>query len=89
MLLRLDSLAVDEHGSRVIVQSVCRDFEIVEPQLAFHARRSPYTGQTEAPPKVERAPSVSNWESMPMSMANVQALKELPLTSVIYYGGDF
>ena len=82
LLLRLDSLAVDEHGSRVIVQSVCRDFEIVEPQLAFHARRSPYTGQTEAP----RSYLVDRYGAAEVARAEERRPKPLEPTGIIRLG---
>lgn len=48
-LLMLDEFAVDDVGAREIVIDLCREMDVPEPKLKFHARRSPYTGACERP----------------------------------------
>lgn len=48
-LRRLDHLVVGVEAATVLVESVCADARTPVPRLRFHARRSPFTGMTEAP----------------------------------------
>lgn len=48
-LRTLDRLTVDESGARRVVAVVCEQAGVPVPELRFHARRSPFTGATEAP----------------------------------------
>jgi len=49
LLLRLDSLAVDDDAASFLVEEVCWASGVEAPRLKFHARRSQYTGATEQP----------------------------------------
>jgi hypothetical protein len=49
LLRRLDHLIVDDRGARRLVELVCAEVGTPTPVLRFHARRSPFTGLTEAP----------------------------------------
>ncbi|HSJ70148.1 MAG TPA: hypothetical protein VLA29_00695 [Acidimicrobiia bacterium] len=49
LLRRLDHLIVDDRGARQLVELVCSTVGTPTPLLRFHARRSPFTGATEAP----------------------------------------
>lgn len=55
LLRRLDHLLVDSDGATRLVEIVCDETETPMPRLRFHARRSPFTGMTEAPRWVVRA----------------------------------
>lgn len=45
----LDSWAADSDTVRLLTSEVCQHFAVPEPDLKFHARRSPYTGACERP----------------------------------------
>lgn len=49
LLRRLDHLEVGDDVTRDVVAAVCSATDTPEPRLRFHARRSPFTGMTEAP----------------------------------------
>ena len=49
LILSLDSWAGDAESLAVLIRQQCSDFNVPEPQLKFHARRSPYTGACERP----------------------------------------
>ncbi len=49
LLRRLDLIVVDEAGATFATKRVCEEFEVPMPRLRFHARRSMFTGATEAP----------------------------------------
>lgn len=49
LLRRLDHLLADDDAATRLVEMVCDATETPMPALRFHARRSPFTGMTEAP----------------------------------------
>jgi hypothetical protein len=49
VLLMLDEIAVDDDSAKEVVTDLCRELGVPEPELKFHARRSPYTGACERP----------------------------------------
>ncbi len=52
LLRRLDHLVITDTTARAVVAAVCAETATPEPRLRFHARRSPFTGLTEAPRSV-------------------------------------